>query len=193
MYLAIIGPSGGGKDTQASFIEEKFGVKHFSIGQLFRNMKGRDDAMAKKVLKIISSGNLVPDEITVAVMKDYIESECEDGFVVTGFPRTLQQFKMLTAELEDLDIEWTKIIHLELSDEESLDRMRKQAEDAIKAGKPRTDSSEELMMNRLNFYHENIDPILAECREMGILMNVNAHPSIPEIKQEILSKLEKLV
>jgi adenylate kinase len=193
MAVAIIGPSGSGKDTQAEFVEKEFGIKHFSVGQLFRDIKNRGDAIAKEAMEYVTAGKWVPDEITIKVVKDYIERECPDGFVMTGFPRTVDQFLMFDDVLKDLDLDWTAVVHMDLSREESLNRMVKQAKEAEEAGNPRPDATRELMNKRLDSYYETINPILQECKERGILLNIDASPSIEKVKDDLLSELKKLV
>lgn len=191
MVIALIGPNGSGKDTQAELISKELGIHHFSIGAVMREQSKRGNPTAVKAQEYADKGLLAPDELVVELMMDYIERNCKDGFIVTGFPRMIGQFKMLDQPLEEIGLRWDMIIHLELSDEESMNRMKTQAKQAEEQGNPRPDATEEKMQVRLDQYHSQIDPVVEEAESRGILFRVDASPTIEEINKELLEIINK--
>lgn len=176
MIIIFIGPQGCGKGTQARILSEKLKIPHISTGDLFRSLKGD---LKKKVDEIINKGLLVPDELTIEILKDRISKEdCKKGFILDGFPRNLNQAKAL----ENL-ISVDKVIELSIPDEESVKRISgRRVCPSCKANfniytspKPkkegicdfcgeklvrRDDDREEVVRKRLETYHKETEPVL---------------------------------
>lgn len=191
MVICIIGPSGSGKDTQAEFLAEKYKIPAFSTGELFRRGSERGEELALKAAEYADKGEWVPDELTVEIMQDYINKNCPNGFIVTGFPRMINQLELLKQSLNKNNQDYDLIIHFNLSDDISLIRMRAQAEQQIKLGKPRPDAKPEIMKKRLESYHRTIDPILKKAREWGILLEIDASGTVGEVRNLLFKEIEK--
>lgn len=192
MVIGFIGPNGSGKDTQAELAGKNFNVHHFSIGAVMREELKRGDELAREAATYTEKGNLVPDHITIRMMQAYIERNCPEGFLVTGFPRTVEQFIAFDEPLESLELDWDLLIHFDLDDTTAMERMQKQAQDAAAAGNPRNDATPEAMQKRLQNYHNGINPILTEAKSRGILARVDASRSIGEIQADVTELLSKL-
>lgn len=119
MKIVLLGPPGSGKGTQANIICEKYNLPHISTGDIFRYNIKNETKLGKKVKSYIDSGSLVPDEVTIDIVKDRLDNpDCEKGFVLDGFPRNLVQAKALSSFVT-ID----KAIMIDLSDEEIIRRL----------------------------------------------------------------------
>ena len=119
MKIVLLGPPGSGKGTQANIICEKYNLPHISTGDIFRYNIKNETELGKKVKSYIDLGSLVPDEVTIDIVKDRLENaDCEKGFVLDGFPRNLVQAKVLSSFVT-ID----KAIMIDLSDEEIIRRL----------------------------------------------------------------------
>lgn len=119
MKIVLLGPPGSGKGTQANIICEKYNLPHISTGDIFRYNIKNETELGKKVKSYIDSGSLVPDEVTIDIVKDRLENaDCEKGFVLDGFPRNLVQAKALSSFVT-ID----KAIMIDLSDDEIIRRL----------------------------------------------------------------------
>jgi adenylate kinase len=191
MVICLIGPSGSGKDTQAEFLAEKYNIPMFSTGELFRRGIERGEKLALKAAEYADRGEWIPDELIIEIAQNYINENCPNGFIVTGFPRMVAQLDLLRDSLKKNNQDYDLIIHFNLSDDISLIRMRAQAEQQIKLGKPRPDAKPEVMKKRLESYHKTIDPILKKAREWGILLEIDASGTVGEVKNLLFKEIEK--
>ena len=115
MRIILLGPPGAGKGTQAAGIVEKYNIPHISTGDIFRkNIKEGTD-LGKKAKEYIDQGLLVPDELTVGLVTDRItQADCENGFMLDGFPRNVSQAEQLDAFLKENNIELSNVINIEV-------------------------------------------------------------------------------
>ena len=189
MIIAIIGPSGSGKDTQARFIEEKYNIPNISTGRLMREEIESGSELGKKIDSYIGDGKWLPDEMTYDLLVKRLEQpDAKQGFILNGFPRTYAQIEMLDRIAREKQLDISAIVHFELHDDEILKRMRKQANEA----EERTDLDEEAIRTRLKFYKDTIYPIVREYEKRGLLLNVDASPSIEEVRNSLAEKLDKI-
>lgn len=189
MIIAIIGPSGSGKDTQARFIEEKYNIPNISTGRLMREEIESGSELGKKIDSYIGDGKWLPDEMTYDLLVKRLEQpDTKQGFILNGFPRTYAQIEMLDRIAREKQLDISAIVHFELHDDEILKRMRKQASEA----EERTDLDEEAIRTRLKFYKDTIYPIVREYEKRGLLLNVDASPSIEEVRNSLAEKLDKI-
>jgi len=115
LYLIIMGVQGAGKGTQAGYISETFGIPHVSTGDLFRAMKSRDDALARKVQEIMDSGSLVSDEVTNEILQDRLQQDdAQKGVILDGYPRNIAQAEWLNSYLSDQGAKLGAVLLLEL-------------------------------------------------------------------------------
>ena len=124
MRLIIFGPQGAGKGTQSARIAEKYGIPAISTGEIFRwAIKGRT-ALGNKVLEYVDAGKLVPDELTIQVVKERLGADdCADGFLLDGFPRNVQQAEALDRLMEEIECSLDAALVIEVPEEVSLRRL----------------------------------------------------------------------
>lgn len=119
MKLLLVGPVGSGKGTQAAIISEKYGIPHISTGEIFRWHMQNETELGLKAKEYINVGKLVPEELTFSIVKDRLSKpDCEKGFILDGYPRTMEQVKNLET-ITELD----KVILIHLSEEEIINRL----------------------------------------------------------------------
>ena len=213
MKIIMLGAPGAGKGTQAKKIAERFGIPHVSTGDIFRaNIKNQTE-LGKKVKKIIDAGQLVPDELTIGMLMDRIhEADCENGYVLDGYPRTIPQAENLTKALAQTGEAIDYAINVDVPDEHIVSRMSgrrscpgcgamyhivysapKKAGYCDSCGTElviRDDDKPETVKNRLNVYHEQTSPLIEYYKGQGSLRTVDGTQDIEEVYKDILGILE---
>ncbi len=213
--IVFLGAPGSGKGTYSERISPKLGVPHISTGDIFREAVAKGTELGKKVKEYLESGSLVPDEITIQVLKERIsQPDCEKGFILDGFPRTLEQAKALD-QITDIDI----VILLNLPEELIVKKLagRRVCEKCgkiynvadISYGKlrlppmlpknpegvcdecggrlvQREDDKEEVIRERLKVYHELTEPIIEYYKNQGKLVTVEVDAPADEMAEKIL-------
>jgi adenylate kinase len=184
--LLIVGPQGSGKGTQGARIAEMFGIPAVSTGDVFRaNINGRTE-LGKQVQAIIQAGDLVPDALTGAVVRDRIRQEdAVDGFLLDGYPRNLGQVADLDGFLAERGEQLTAVIELAVPREESIARLEQRAGE-----QGRADDTAEGIAHRLAIYERETAPILDVYRERGIVEEIDGVGSLDEITDRIVTALE---
>ncbi len=124
IYLILLGAPGAGKGTQAQILREKFGLAHISSGDLFRENVSKQTPLGKLAKSFMDKGELVPDEVTIAMVQDRLgRADCARGVILDGFPRTLEQAKALDAALGPMGKDIDKVLYIKVSDAELLQRL----------------------------------------------------------------------
>jgi adenylate kinase len=186
MQLVIMGPPGAGKGTQAKLIAEHYQIPAISTGDMFRAMKTADTPLARQVREIMESGGYVSDEITNAIVADRLgRDDCEPGFLLDGYPRTLQQVQTLDDYLADSKRPLNAVISLLADTEEVVARLLKRA---VIDG--RADDNEETIRVRLRVYAEQTEPLLDVYRSRGLLVEVDGQGEIAEVSERIFTALD---
>ena len=186
MQLVIMGPPGAGKGTQATLIAEHYGIPAISTGDMFRAMKTADTPLARQVREIMESGGYVSDEITNEIVKDRLaKPDCQEGFLLDGYPRTLQQVQTLDDYLAETNRTLHAVISLLADTDEVVARLLKRA--AIDG---RTDDNDETIRVRLKVYAEQTEPLLDVYRSGGLLVEVNGLGEIDEVSERVFVALE---
>jgi adenylate kinase len=186
MQLVIMGPPGAGKGTQAKLIAEHYGIPAISTGDIFRAMKTADTPLARQVREIMESGGYVSDEITNAIVTDRLaQPDCDGGFLLDGYPRTLQQVKTLDDYLAESKRPLNAVISLLADIEEVVARLLRRA---VIDG--RSDDNEETIRVRLQVYAEQTEPLLEVYRARGSLVEVDGHGEVQEVSERIFAALE---
>lgn len=184
--LLIVGPQGSGKGTQGVRIAEAFGIPAVSTGDVFRAAVAAGSPLGQQVKAIIDSGDLVPDELTSAVVRDRLaQADAAGGFLLDGYPRNVAQVASLDDFLEGRDEALDAVIELEVPREESIARLSQRA-----AEQGRSDDTEEGIANRLAIYERETAPILEVYRTRGIVDRINGVGSLDEITGRIIAALE---
>jgi adenylate kinase len=208
MRLILFGPPGVGKGTQAKLLAEEYGVIHVSTGDMLRAAATAGTAVGKKAKTIMDAGQLVPDDLMIAIIKDTLKKpEVQKGFILDGFPRTLEQAKALSGLFDEIGIGECKVVVFEVDDEEIIRRLSKRLVcrkdgkifnteiDGVGADAPcpacggrlyqRDDDREETVRHRLKVYHGTTEPLLHYYREIGPLYTVDGTGSIDIVNREI--------
>jgi adenylate kinase len=206
--LILFGPPGVGKGTQAKLLAEEFSIVHISTGDMLRAAAASGTDLGKKAKAIMDSGHLVPDKIMIEIVRTTIASPAtKNGFILDGFPRTLEQAKALTKILDDLGIGEYTVINLEVDDDEIIRRLsnrlvcKKEGRifntefDAVDKNSPcpdcggpliqRDDDKEETVRRRLQVYHSTTAPVINYYTESGDVLTVDGSGSIDVVNREI--------
>ena len=183
--LVIMGPQGSGKGTQAARLAARLGVPAISTGDIFRaNVKGGTE-LGVRAKAIIDAGDLVPDEITNAMVRDRLRLvDAEEGFILDGYPRNAAQVVALDGMLAELGSELDAVIELSASREELLARLARRA---VIEG--RADDTEEVISKRLAIYDQQTAPLTRGYAERGLLVQVDGLGDVDEVTERLVSAL----
>jgi adenylate kinase len=212
MYLILFGAPGVGKGTQAKLISKEFSVPQISTGDMLREAVKEKSALGLTASKIMTEGKLVPDDIILELIKTRIsKKDCKNGFILDGFPRTLDQAESLDKLMLKLNLPPFKCIEITVSDNEIIKRLmnRRICENCGKdynlvnnpppasktcnncAGKiiQRKDDNEETIKSRLNVYGEQTAPIKDHYFKKGDFYSVDGSQPVPKVQEKIISFL----
>jgi len=207
-----LGPPGAGKGTQASVLSGLLGVPHISTGDIFRRAIQEGTPLGKKVEAYLKSGGLVPDELTVEIVKERLsQPDCQRGFLLDGFPRTIPQAQALDAWLEARGEKLDAVINLQVSEEELMARLTgrricpqcgatyhlkydppQRDEICDRCGSPliqREDDRPETVSKRLATYRQQTQPLINYYKERNLLKGVDGNGDIQEVTQSIIQML----
>ncbi|KAH7648169.1 type 2 adenylate kinase [Cryptosporidium bovis] len=206
--LIIIGAPGSGKGTQCEFIKKEYNLAHLSTGDMLREAIKMETKIGLEAKSIISSGNIVGDDIVLGLVKDKFDSGiCLNGFILDGFPRTIPQADGLLDILKERQDNLTCVIYLVIDDSEIIERItgrrihpssgrtyhikfnppKKDGFDDV-TGEPliqREDDNPESVKVRLDIFHKQTSPLVEYYEKMGILKRVDANLSPKEVTEEI--------
>ncbi|MGV8965666.1 MAG: adenylate kinase [Cellulomonas sp.] len=183
--LIIMGPQGSGKGTQAARLAVRLGVPTISTGDIFRaNIKGGTE-LGKRARVFTDAGNLVPDEITNAMVADRLaEPDAADGFILDGYPRTADQADVLDGILEGAGTSLDAVLELDAPREELLARLHKRAEIENRA-----DDTVDAIRRRLEIYAEQTAPLTAGYAQRGLLVVADAMGDVDDVTERLLAAL----
>ncbi len=183
--LVIMGPQGAGKGTQAARLATRLGVPAISTGDIFRaNVKG-GTPLGVQAKAIIDAGDLVPDEITNAMVRDRLrEVDASEGFILDGYPRNAAQVVALDAVLAELGAELDAVIELSAGRAELLARLARRA---VIEG--RADDTEEVIGKRLAIYDQQTAPLTRGYAERGLLVQVDGLGDVDEVTERLVAAL----
>jgi adenylate kinase len=213
MNIVFLGPPGAGKGTQAKILIERYGIPQISTGDMLREHRAKGTELGKKAQEYMDKGQLVPDEIILGMVKERLsQPDCQKGFILDGFPRTVAQAEALDKLLSEMGKKLDFALALIVPDELLVERLtgRRTCKNCgmmyhIKYKPPkvegkcdvcggelyqRPDDNEETVRNRLKVYHEQTAPLIEYYQNKGILREIDGSKSIEEITQQIISILE---
>ena len=204
MNLLIMGLPGAGKGTQAAKIVEEFGVAHISTGDMFRAAMANQTEMGTLAKSFIDKGELVPDEVTNGIVKERLAQDDikEKGFLLDGFPRTIEQAHSLDQILVDLGLELDGVINIEVDPSCLLERLsgriihRETGETYHKVFNPpadykeedyyqREDDKPETVKRRLDVNIARGEPIIAHYRELGLVSDIQGNQDIDDVFADV--------
>jgi adenylate kinase len=181
MRLVLLGPPGAGKGTQAARLASRGGTPHIATGDIFRANVAEGTRLGRRAQRYIDSGDLVPDEIVIAmVMHRLAEPDCQDGFLLDGFPRTVAQAEALDRRLAELRTPLDAALNFELAEEELFRRLAGRS-----AALHRSDDTEQTIRHRLEVFAHKTRPLIDYYRHRNLLVGVDAVGAIPRVHARI--------
>lgn len=188
MNILLLGPQGSGKGTQAKRISAEYGIPHVATGDMLRETIAAGTELGRKVKPILASGDLVPDEDMISMIRERLSrDDTAGGFVLDGFPRTMAQAEALDAMLREIGRELTIVFELQLPEEVCIERLLRRAR-----LEGRVDDTPEVVKHRLELYHRETEPLIEHYRATGKLVGIHADRPIPEVFAEIQEALDHL-
>jgi adenylate kinase len=215
LNLILLGPPGAGKGTQAERLQEDFRLPYIATGDLLRAAVKEESDLGQKAKEHMDAGDLVPDDLIIAVIKEKIESaESADGFLLDGFPRTIPQAEALEEELTDLDRKLTAVLLVDASDETVVKRISGRRI-SVGSGRvyhvefdppkhegrcdvdgsrliQREDDQPEKVKHRLEVYHSQTEPLIAYYEDRGLLKRFDGTRPPGEVHDHIRATLATL-
>jgi adenylate kinase len=186
-FIILVGPPGAGKGTQAKLLQERFGLPQVSTGDLFRYNLQNETELGKLARTYMDRGELVPDEVTVAMVKARLsEDDCAGGAILDGFPRTLAQAEALDELLADMGGKIDVVPSIEVPQDVLVERLLKRA---ILEG--RADDNEETIRTRMQVYEDQTKPLLDYYGEKGLVVPVDGQQAIEEVQEDLGKVIEE--
>ena len=215
MKLVLLGPPGAGKGTQAARLEEFYDIPHISTGDIFRKAIKEETELGQKAKQYLDQGKLVPDEVTNGIVKERLaQSDCEDGFILDGFPRTVNQAEALSQILNDLDYELDAAVNITVSDDEVVKRLsgRRICDDCgatyhVDFNPPqeegvcdqcggelyqRDDDTPDTIKERLEVYYDKTAAVVDYYKDKDRLVTINGEQGLDEVFAAIKENLKEI-
>jgi len=212
MNLILLGPPGAGKGTQAKMLTETFGIPQISTGDILRAAVKEGTPLGKQAQAFMDDGKLVPDEVVIGIVTERLqEPDCNQGFILDGFPRTVAQADALQENLRELGKELDRVIALQVDTEALVERLtgRRTCKSCgrgyhVKFDPPavegrcdacggelyqRDDDREETIRKRLEVYERQTAPLIDYYRNAGLLIEVDGMQQIEEVRETLLAAL----
>lgn len=179
MKIVLIGIQGAGKSTQGNLLSEKLKLPYLSSGHIFRNMSKEKTPWGRYVKETMNSGALIPDDKTIEIVNEYLsKDEYSNGYILDGFPRTVNQAKMFKNGIDFA-------VYINVSDKEAVWRLFGRLDEEM-----REDDTIEAIKQRMKLFHEQTQPVIDYYRKKHILEEVDGERPIEEIYREILGCLK---
>lgn len=214
MKLILLGPPGAGKGTQAKMLTEKYTIPQISTGDILRAAVKDGTPMGQKAKEYMNAGGLVPDEVVVGIVKDRLqEKDCDHGFILDGFPRTVAQADALQASLRDMSKELDHVISLEVDAEALVERLtgRRTCKECGRGYHvkfepsreigicdacggtlfQRDDDQEETIRKRLQVYADQTAPLISYYRDAGVLLQLDGMQPISQVQEKMQLLLQE--
>ena len=213
MQLLLMGPPGAGKGTQAAELVKKFSIPQISTGDMFRAAVKEGTELGKKAKACMDAGTLVPDEVTVGIVRERLaKDDCKNGFMLDGFPRTVEQADALTKILDELGIKLTKVLNIHVPAEDLIERAvgrrickncgatyHVKFNPTKSEGKcdncggelyQRGDDNAETMKTRLSTYESSTRPLIDYYKKVGIYAEVDGRQPIAKVTEDLINLLK---
>ena len=214
MNIVLFGPPGSGKGTQAKMLAEKYGAPHISTGDILRENLKNKTKLGLEAKSYMDKGELVPDDVLIGIIKDRLaQPDCALGFLLDGYPRTLPQADALSKILNELGKKLDVVLNIDVPDVELIKRLAGRrmcvcgASYHILFNPPkqdgicdlcgnklyhRDDDKEEAIINRLDVYKNQTQPLIDHYTKEGVMLTINGVANISEVFAEICRLLDNL-
>jgi adenylate kinase len=213
LNLILLGPPGAGKGTQAARLTDDFGLPYIGTGDLLREHKSKGTELGRKAAQFMENGQLVPDDLVIAMILEKVAQEGDDGFLLDGFPRTIAQADALGEAMEEQHRRLTAVLAIEAPDDVVMERLSgrrqcsnghlyhirydppKHDERCDQCGRPlhqRDDDRPEAIRRRLATYHEQTEPLKDYYEERGLLRRFDGTRDKVEVHDHIRATLATL-
>jgi adenylate kinase len=180
MRLILLGPPGSGKGTQAQRLVHRHGIVQLSTGEMLRAAVAAGTPVGLQAKEVMANGGLVPDEVVVGIIADRIEEpDAKKGFILDGFPRSVEQAEALRDMLKRRNLELDAVLELRVPEDELVERLKSRG---------RADDTEDVIRNRMKVYRDETAPLLEYYRG-GELKTVDAVGSLDEVFERALQML----
>ncbi len=213
MQLILMGAPGAGKGTQAAELIKKFNIPQIATGDMFRAAVKEGTELGKKAEACMKSGALVPDEVTVGIVKERLsKDDCKGGFILDGFPRTVSQADSLSKILSDLNLKLDRVLNIHVPAENLIERAvgrrickncgatyHVKFNPSKEEGKcdncggelyQRADDNAETMKNRLSVYESSTRPLIEYYKKAGVYTEIDGTQSIDKVTADLIKALE---
>ena len=213
MHILLMGPPGAGKGTQAANLVKEFGIPHISTGDMFRAAVKEGTELGLQAKACMDAGKLVPDEVTIGIVKERLaKPDCKKGFILDGFPRTVEQADALSGILKELGISLSCVLNITVPAADLIERAvgrrickscgatyhvkfnpsKKVGVCDTCAGDlyQRADDSEETMKNRLSVYEAQTKPLIAYYEKAGVYKEIDGRQPIDDVKAAMIAALK---
>lgn len=190
--LILLGPPGAGKGTQAKRLEEKYGLKQLSTGDMLRAEIASGTELGLKAKAIMDSGALVSDEIVIAMIARRMDqTDCKSGVIFDGFPRTVAQAEALDRMLAEKSCTLAAVVELKVDEEALVKRLNNRIAETTARGEPvRGDDNEETLRKRLQVFREQTAPIIPYYKAKGMLQSVDGMAGIDAVEASLAKILQ---
>lgn len=183
MRVVFMGPPGAGKGTQAVLLAARLGIPHISTGDIFRANVSEGTELGKQAQQYMDAGEYVPDTVTNAMVRDRLtHDDCRPGFLLDGYPRTVEQVAELDAMLRSAGQQLDVVVELTVDIDEVVKRLVKRAQD-----QGRSDDTEDVMRHRLEVYAEQTAPLIETYSERGLLVRVDGMGLIEDVTERLIA------
>ncbi|QGJ71258.1 Adenylate kinase [Planctomycetales bacterium 10988] len=189
MWLVLFGPPGVGKGTQAKRLVSYLGIPQISTGEMLREVRGASGPNAQKIADALDKGQLVPDELIVEMVSERLaKPDCQNGCLLDGFPRTVEQAGALEQLSGPLGMELGGVFRLRVEEEEIIRRLAQRGH-----RENRSDDKPEVVRHRLDVYRQQTQPLVDYYRQRGRLFEIDGTGSVDEVFERIRITVDRLI